>query len=106
MDREYIGFASLPDQIHRKTIKKGFEFTLMVAGETGLGKSTLINTLFLTDLYQDRVVPPVQGNTNSPAPPPQLSGDAGRWELGVTIHHENLTASIISISLPILFCGA
>ena len=24
MDREYIGFASLPDQIHRKTIKKGF----------------------------------------------------------------------------------
>ena len=59
--REYIGFASLPDQIHRKTIKKGFEFTLMVAGETGLGKSTLINTLFLTDLYQDRIVPPVQG---------------------------------------------
>ena len=61
MDREYIGFASLPDQIHRKTIKKGFEFTLMVAGETGLGKSTLVNTLFLTDLYQDRIVPPVHG---------------------------------------------
>lgn len=61
MDREYIGFASLPDQIHRKTIKKGFEFTLMVAGETGLGKSTLVNTLFLTDLYQDRVIPPVEG---------------------------------------------
>nr|CAH0110164.1 unnamed protein product [Daphnia galeata] len=60
MDREYIGFASLPDQIHRKTIKKGFEFTLMVAGESGLGKSTLVNTLFLTDLYQDRVIPPVE----------------------------------------------
>lgn len=61
MDREYIGFASLPDQIHRKTIKKGFEFTLMVAGESGLGKSTLINTLFLTDLYKDRVIPSVNG---------------------------------------------
>lgn len=61
MDREYIGFASLPDQIHRKTIKKGFEFTLMVAGESGLGKSTLVNTLFLADLYQDRVIPPVEG---------------------------------------------
>lgn len=61
MDREYIGFASLPDQIHRKTIKKGFEFTLMVAGESGLGKSTLVNTLFLTNLYQDRIIPPVEG---------------------------------------------
>lgn len=60
-DREYIGFASLPDQIHRKTIKKGFEFTLMVAGESGLGKSTLVNTLFLTDLYEDRIIPPVEG---------------------------------------------
>ena len=64
-DREYIGFASLPDQIHRKTIKRGFEFTLMVAGETGLGKSTLVNTLFLTDLYKDRVIPPVHGKTRT-----------------------------------------
>ena len=64
-DREYIGFASLPDQIHRKTIKKGFEFTLMVAGESGLGKSTLVNTLFLTDLYQDRIIPPVEGTALS-----------------------------------------
>ncbi|XP_050536452.1 septin-2 [Daktulosphaira vitifoliae] len=51
---EYVGFASLPDIVHRKTVKKGFEFTLMVVGESGLGKSTLINTLFLSDLYKDR----------------------------------------------------
>ena len=38
-------------QVHRKSVKKGFEFTLMVVGESGLGKSTLINSLFLTDLY-------------------------------------------------------
>uniref|UniRef100_A0A8C1R6Y1 Septin 5b n=1 Tax=Cyprinus carpio TaxID=7962 RepID=A0A8C1R6Y1_CYPCA len=36
------------------SVKKGFDFTLMVAGESGLGKSTLINSLFLTDLYKDR----------------------------------------------------
>ena len=53
----YVGFANLPNQVHRKSVKKGFEFTLMVAGESGLGKSTLIDSLFLTDLYGDRDVP-------------------------------------------------
>ncbi|XP_035761339.1 septin 4a isoform X2 [Neolamprologus brichardi] len=55
-DKEYVGFATLPNQVHRKTVKKGFTFTLIVAGESGLGKSTLINSLFLTDLYKDRKV--------------------------------------------------
>jgi hypothetical protein len=32
-DREYVGFATLPNQVHRKSVKKGFEFTLMVVGE-------------------------------------------------------------------------
>ncbi|XP_059096527.1 septin-7-like isoform X2 [Tigriopus californicus] len=47
----YVGFANLPNQVYRKAVKKGFEFTLMVAGESGLGKSTLINSMFLTDIY-------------------------------------------------------
>ena len=28
-------------QVHRKSVKRGFDFTLMVVGEAGLGKSTL-----------------------------------------------------------------
>ncbi|CAO3622583.1 unnamed protein product [Cunninghamella blakesleeana] len=47
----YVGFANLPNQVHRKSVKKGFQFTAMVVGESGLGKSTLVNTLFNTQLY-------------------------------------------------------
>ncbi|KZS96109.1 Septin [Sistotremastrum niveocremeum HHB9708] len=47
----YVGFANLPNQVHRKSVRKGFHFTTMVVGESGLGKSTLINTLFNTQLY-------------------------------------------------------
>jgi len=46
-----VGFSSLPDQIYRKSLKKGFHFVILVTGESGLGKSTLINSLFLTDVY-------------------------------------------------------
>eukprot|EP00794_Sanderia_malayensis_P018894 gene18894-20796_t len=47
----YVGFANLPNQVFRKSVKRGFQFTLMVVGESGLGKSTLLNSLFLSDLY-------------------------------------------------------
>lgn len=41
-----------------KYAKKGYEFTLMTVGESGLGKTTLINSLFMTKINQERVVPP------------------------------------------------
>lgn len=55
-----LGFANLPNQVHRKSVKKGFEFCLMVVGEQGLGKATLINSLFHTQLYKNRKVPSVK----------------------------------------------
>ena len=56
----YLGFANLPNQVHRKSVKKGFEFTLMVIGESGLGKSTLINSLFYIQMYKNRKLPSVE----------------------------------------------
>ncbi|KAH1177118.1 hypothetical protein KIL84_010820 [Mauremys mutica] len=31
----YVGFANLPNQVYRKSVKRGFEFTLMVVGQIG-----------------------------------------------------------------------
>ena len=28
----YVGFANLPNQVHRKSVRKGFQFTTMVVG--------------------------------------------------------------------------
>ncbi|KAL5017106.1 hypothetical protein ScPMuIL_006695 [Solemya velum] len=61
--KELLSFAHLGDQVHRRTMKQVFEFNIMVVGESGLGKSTLLNTLFLTELYKDRDVPDIQENT-------------------------------------------
>ncbi|ORY47736.1 Septin [Rhizoclosmatium globosum] len=43
-----VGIANLPNQRHKIVSRKGTNFTVMVVGESGLGKSTYINTLFTT----------------------------------------------------------
>ncbi|KAM0756487.1 Septin-like protein [Meredithblackwellia eburnea MCA 4105] len=50
--KEQIGVSNLPNQRHKIVAKRGGHFTLMVVGESGLGKTTLINTLFSTELAQ------------------------------------------------------
>lgn len=50
----FVGFSNLPNQVHRKSVRKGFSFTAMVVGESGLGKSSLVNALFKCVGWQDR----------------------------------------------------
>lgn len=42
----HVGFDSLPEQLVSKSIQQGFHFNILCIGETGVGKSTLIESLF------------------------------------------------------------
>lgn len=50
MQRTSVGIANLPNQRYRHLNHQGATLTLMVVGESGLGKTTFINTLFSTNL--------------------------------------------------------
>lgn len=41
----YVGFANLPNQVFRKSVKKGFEFTVMVVGKVKFIARTEANLL-------------------------------------------------------------
>ena len=51
-----ITYASMKRMLHVFILT-----IIMVLGESGLGKSTLIDSLFLTDLYLNRKIPRVSG---------------------------------------------
>uniref|UniRef100_A0A8C5BGA6 Septin n=1 Tax=Gadus morhua TaxID=8049 RepID=A0A8C5BGA6_GADMO len=45
----HVGFDGLPHQLVNKSTCQGFCFNILCIGETGIGKSTLMNTLFNTN---------------------------------------------------------
>lgn len=45
----HVGFDSLPDQLVNKSVQNGFVFNILCISETGLGKSTLMDSLFNTN---------------------------------------------------------
>jgi len=82
----YVGFSRLPDQIYKKSIRTGFELNLMVIGEDGLGKQTLINSLFKTDIS-------ARDNTHNV----QIIGALRRNELNLIENNVRLKLRIIDV---------
>jgi len=50
----YVGFDTITQQIEKKLLKRGFQFNVMVVGQSGLGKSTLVNTIFASHLIDSK----------------------------------------------------
>merc|ERR1712029_53029 len=50
----HVGFDSLPDQLVNQAVASGFTFNIMCIGETGLGKSTLMDSLFNTSFESNQ----------------------------------------------------
>ncbi|ELK10691.1 Septin-12 [Pteropus alecto] len=48
----YVGIEAVLDQLKIKAMKMGFEFNIMVVGQSGLGKSTMVNTLFKSKVWK------------------------------------------------------
>ncbi|KAK4575295.1 cell division control protein [Recurvomyces mirabilis] len=52
--KSHVGFDSITTQIEKKLLKRGFQFNVICVGQTGLGKSTLINTIFASHLVESK----------------------------------------------------
>ncbi|CAH2450430.1 Septin protein involved in sporulation [Komagataella phaffii CBS 7435] len=59
-----VGLAKLPYQKRKRAERNGVNFTVMLVGESGLGKTTFLNTLFDSDILPIRKLNvPQLGNT-------------------------------------------
>ncbi|XP_077381894.1 septin 9b isoform X1 [Festucalex cinctus] len=56
-DFSYVGIDAILEQMRRKAMKQGFELNIMVVGQSGLGKSTLMNTLFKSKVSRKSAAP-------------------------------------------------
>lgn len=101
--QNYWGFANFPNQVFRRAVKNGFDFTLMVVGKplviftvvkieflgrSGLGKSTFINTLFLAEI----------NNLNEKDAPPTSTASTVRVETQLV----KLVENSVSLNLTLV----
>ncbi|KAJ2537855.1 cell division control protein, partial [Coemansia sp. RSA 1878] len=51
---DYVGFDTITQQMERKFLKRGFNLNVILVGESGMGKSTLVNSIFSTHLVDSQ----------------------------------------------------
>jgi len=91
----FVGFANLPKQWHRKSVRKGFTFNCMIVGEGGMGKSTLINTLFNREIIAPKPEVEVTVEDDTDGAEPQLKIETTSAEIeedGVKLRLNVVTA--------------
>lgn len=66
-----IGLACLPIQKRLQAVRNGANFTIMLVGESGVGKTSFINTLFNSSLIKQKSSVSTAGTTDSESQPSQ-----------------------------------
>ena len=61
------GLTTIPAQAYRNALKSGFRFNLMTIGEPSMGKTSTVNTLFKSVIYNEQFVSSTERIANSDA---------------------------------------
>lgn len=86
----FVGFSNLPQQWHQKSIRQGFDLNLLVIGDSGLGKSTLLNTLFEVPVH------------DLDAPHSYDDGDSKNGGIGISTTKIELNESGVKLRLSVI----
>lgn len=81
----YVGFDSLPDQFVSRIVRSGFVFNILALGATGIGKTTLFESLFNTKLSAENLSTRTHGKTSVEVASQQIELNEGLIKLKLTL---------------------